>query len=139
MISCKLISIIGILAIVGCESKKSNLPNDTFRETVVTKITDTINLARFDSLLAGLDKKGISYCSFVQRLSELEDSCYSVAKRKYPDPENEEDFVKTNSEATKEAHSKYLAAISISTGLSAFATSEYNSSQDIKSYCDKHK
>jgi len=127
-----------MLTMTGCENKKAGLPNDPFREAVIPKITDQLNVHKFDTLLINLDKKGISYCHFVQRLSELEDSCYDVAKRKYPDPENEEDFVKKNLQAFKEAESIYLTEVNITLELSRFATSEYGSDQHVRSFCNNH-
>lgn len=134
------VSILSMIALIGCESKKKvDLPNDTFRKTIIPKITDTANINKFDTLLTNLDKKDISYCQFIQRLSEMEDSCYNIAKRKYPDPENEEDFVKANLQAVNIAESKYFTELNITKDLSRFASSEYGSDQNIRSFCNKHE
>jgi len=118
--------------------KRTGLPNEVFSKKIIPALTDSSSIVKFHLLLTGLDNKGISYCQFVQRLTQLDDSCYSVAKRKYPDPENEDEFVKLHLQATMEAEAKYLSALNLDMSFSTFATAAYNTNQDIRSFCNGH-
>ena len=124
-----------MLIVSSCNNKNENLPNSSFREKIIPKITDKENLKKFDSLLTSLDKSGISYCQFVQRIFEIEDSCYNAAKKRYPDPETEDDFVKLNLQSVKEVETKYLSALNLNKEFSMFATTVYNLDQTIKTFC----
>lgn len=135
-----LIFIAATIILIACNNnktgKQAGLPNDVFREKVISKILDKADIMKFDTLLAGLDKKGITYCQFVQRLSQLDDSCYNIAKEKYPDPENETDFVKLHLQTTDEAESKYTTQLDLNNRLSAFAISVYNNPNlNVRSFC----
>jgi hypothetical protein len=116
---------------------ESNTTNDRFRKVIISKITNPQDLKQFNTLLTALDKKGVSFCQFVQRLLELDDSCYAAAKRRVPDPSNQKEFVKLHDNAIKMAEKKYLEYLKVENGLNTFAVAAYSFDNDIKQFCDR--
>lgn len=111
------------------------LPNDRFRKEIISKITNPKDLKKFDTLLTALDKKGVSFCDFMQRLYKLDDSCYALAKQKYPDPFQQNEFMKVHDKAIQQAEAKYLKSLHLRKDFSTFASVAYNFDQDIKNFC----
>ncbi|MBK1895701.1 hypothetical protein [Chryseobacterium paridis] len=120
------------------EIKKYSLPNDEFREKVLYKIRHENDKKKFITLLNSLDKKNLSFCDFVKREFEIDDSCYSIALKRYPKPEMQIDFMKAHDEVYDIAQKKILNQIEFSNRDANFLTIAYSFDQNIKNFCGKY-
>lgn len=120
------------------KSKKYNLPNDEFREKILFKIKHENDKKRLNSVLLILDKKSISFCDFVKREFEIDDSCYSIALKKYPAPEMHHELMKIHDDIYNTAQKKYLRQINISDKDANFLIVAYSFDQNVQNYCRKY-
>ena len=120
------------------ELKPNSLPNDEFREYIIPSITEPQDLIIFEELLSTLDKNNLTFCQFVKQLFVLDDSCYSVAKQKYPDPSQHAAFAKVHDKAIKEAQNKYLETLNLNKDMATFASVAYSFDSKIKLICGNY-
>ncbi len=104
---------------------EADLSNARFREKVMPTITNPRDHAILDSILLHLDKVNLSFCRFVQRQLEIDDSCYAVAKRDYPDPSMQKDFIKRHDIAIKLAQPAYLKSLNMEARWADIAVTAY--------------
>lgn len=112
--------------------------NDAFRRDIISNLSNPKDLKKFDTLLLALDKKGVTFCQFVQKLFQLDDSCYALAKKLYPQPEQQEDFMRIHDEAIKKSEPKYVMQFGINKSFASFASVAYSFDSNIKSYCGEY-
>lgn len=115
------------------------LANDQFREQIIPNITNKDDLSNFNYLLPALDKKSVSFCQFAERLTQIGDSCYTVAKQKFPDESQKNDFSRAYEDGMSESETKYLASLNISEKYSTFAITIYNLDDTINNFCYNDK
>jgi hypothetical protein len=120
------------------ENELDILPNDIFREKIVSKLENREDIAKFDTLLNALDLNGITYCQFVKRLFELDDSCYALALKKYPDPSQQKEFAKMHGTSIKMAESIYLKGLNLRSYFANYAGVAYSFDQNIQDFCGKY-
>lgn len=118
--------------------KDAVLPNDKFRKDIVSKVTNPDDSKQFNALLDSLDKRDISYCHFLKRLHEIDDSYYAVAKVKYPAPEQQDRFSRAHSKAVRGAEARYLDSLKISDDLKTFAITAYYFDQKVNNFCGEY-
>jgi hypothetical protein len=140
------------IIIISCKDEKQNLiiketkfetveyklPNDEFREKILPKIKHENDKKKLSSLLKILDEKQITFCSFMKREFEIDDSCYAVALEKYPSPEMQNEFIKAHDKIYNSAQRKYLKNIGITDKDANFLTVAYSFDQKIQNFCGKY-
>ncbi|UKB85311.1 hypothetical protein LF887_06695 [Chryseobacterium sp. MEBOG06] len=120
------------------ETKKYSLANDEFREKVLPQIKHDNDKKKLHSLLKVLDQKQLSFCSFVKREFEMDDSCYTVALKEYPFPEMQNEFIKMHDEIYDVAEKKYLSRIGLTYEDANYLTTVYSFDQNVKYFCGKY-
>ncbi|MBF8456867.1 hypothetical protein IV494_06690 [Kaistella sp. G5-32] len=68
------------------------LPNDEFREKVLPTLQHDSDKKKLLNILKNLDEKKISFCEYVEMEYKFDDSCYAVAKNKFPKPSMQKSF-----------------------------------------------
>ena len=136
-----LISVLVASILSSCENKnqtdtKAIKPNDLFRKKIIPKITNQEDLKKFDTLLTALDNSGISFCQFTKKLIQLDDSCYAVAKKNFPDPMQQNKLMENHDTLIKALEGSYLNSLHLRKHFSIFAITAYSFSQEIKSFCE---
>lgn len=133
-------AIIIFFMLVSCSQQeqpiqKPELANDSFRAVCMPEITDPKDIKMFDTLLNALDKKQVSFCELNQNLLRLDDSCYDVAKRLYPNPDDQEKSKKIHSKAIREAQTRYLNSFGLRDDYATFATINFYFYPNIQTFC----
>ncbi|MDN3694112.1 hypothetical protein QWZ06_18430 [Chryseobacterium tructae] len=119
-------------------TKKYNLPNDEFREKILSKIKHENDKKKLEKLLQDLDKKNLSFCNFVKNEFKIDDSCYSAALKRYPAPEMQKEFMKVHNDIYEIAQKKYLQQIGITDKDANFLTVVYSFDQNVQKLCGKY-
>ncbi|MDR6920564.1 hypothetical protein [Chryseobacterium sp. 2987] len=117
------------------KTKIYTLPNDEFREKILPKLEHKKDQTQLTILLDSLDKINLSYCDFMKREFEIDDSCYTVARKKYPDPTMQIQFSKLHDETFDIAHEKFLKQINLNKKQTDFISVFYFFNKDVKSFC----
>jgi hypothetical protein len=117
---------------------KDSLPNDEFRRLIVKQLENEKDSKKLDTLITLLDKRGISFCQFIKRLIELDDSCYALAKHKFPDPSQQRDFSKVHDEAIENAEATYMKGLHLKESWALYAEIAYGFDKSIKDYCGRY-
>jgi hypothetical protein len=110
-------------------------PNDEFRKSVVPYITGEKDLKTIDIILTTLDRKGLTFCQFIQRLLQLDDSCYAAANRKFPSPAEQKELNKYVDKAITSAESKYVKSLNITKHSLEFAGALYGFDKHTRRFC----
>jgi hypothetical protein len=111
------------------------LPNDEFREKVLSRISNLKDSLVVDTIINKLDKQNLSFCKFIKRMFEIDDSCYALAKEKFPDPSQQMDFSKEHSKSLKILEPRYLKTIGFTDRLADIATTVYAFDKDARNLC----
>lgn len=120
------------------EAKKYKLPNDEFREKILPKIKHENDKQRLDKLLNILDERNLSFCNFIKSEFKIDDSCYSIALKKYPAPELQNEFIKVHDNIYDIAQKEYLQKININDKDADFLIVVYSFDQNAKNFCGKY-
>lgn len=118
--------------------KKYMLQNDKFREKIIPNIKSLKDKSKLGILLDSLDKRKLSFCDFVQKEFKLDDSCYDVAKKHFPLPEDQEKFVKIHNEVYDIAHKKFLQKTKITEKDSDYLVIVYSFNENVKNFCGRY-
>ncbi len=137
-----------IILIISCKREKQNLesqnkvkqkiyslPNEEFREKILPKVENKNDQIQLAILLDSLDKKNLSYCDFMKREFEIDDSCYAVARKKYPEPSMQLQFSELHDKTFDTAHGRFLKQINLTKKQTDFITIFYFFNKDVKSFC----
>lgn len=116
-------------------NKKYLLPNDEFREKVLSKLSNPKDIPVLDTIITQLDKQNLSFCQFIKRMFEIDDSCYAIAKEKFPDPSQQTEFSKEHSKSLKILEPRYLKTIGLSNRLADIATTAYAFDKRARNLC----
>ncbi|WP_267406339.1 hypothetical protein [Chryseobacterium sp. GM_Chr_2] len=141
-----------IISLISCKEKKQdsiikekataakiyNLPNDEFREKVLPKVKQGKDKNKLTAFLDSLDKRNLSYCDLMKREYEIDDSCYDVARAKYPEPEMSIQFVKLHDETFDVAHAKFAKQINLTEKQINYITIFYYFDKNIKNFCGEY-
>lgn len=100
------------------------LPNDRFRRELSPHVRGKDSLT-LDTVLSVLDKKGLTFCVYIQRLMELDDSCFAVSKRKFPDPSQQKELSNYITNAVERAEIGYSRSLGMSKHSMDFAETVY--------------
>lgn len=107
---------------IGIE--KDVLPNDNFRRQLRPHLGEKDKVT-FDSVLTTLDNSGLTFCQYIQRLMELDDSCFAVANRKFPDPSQHRELSIYITKAVDKAEIAYSKSLGLSKHCLEFAGTVY--------------
>lgn len=118
--------------------KKNLLPNDEFREKIIPNIINPKDRNRLEILLDSLDKRKLSFCDFVQQEFKLDDSCYDIAKKHFPLPEDQERFTMIHNDVYDVAHKKFLQKTKISEKDSDYLVIVYSFNENVKNFCGRY-
>lgn len=118
--------------------KKYNLPNDEFREKVLPKVKQGKDKIKLAALLDSLDKRNLSYCDLMKREYEIDDSCYDVARAKYPEPEMMVQFATLHDETFDLAHAKFAKQINLTEKQTNYITLFYYFDKNVKNFCGNY-
>ncbi len=118
--------------------KKYLLPNDEFREKVITKLSNPKDISILDTIVNQLDTQNLSFCQFIKRMFEIDDSCYAIAKEKFPDPSQQIDFSNEHSKNLKILEPRYLKTIGFIHRQSEIATTIYAFNKDARDLCGNY-
>jgi len=116
-----------LLSLICCQNEKTTspvdeniveteeyiLPNDQFRKEILPQLKHEKDREKLAVLLDSLDKRALSYCDFIKREGEIDDSCYAVADAKYPEPGMQSEFIKLYDAAFDAAHAKFSKQINL--------------------------
>ena len=105
-------------------SEKDVQPNDRFRRELRPQIGEKDKVT-LDSVLATLDKRALTFCQYIQRLMELDDSCFAVSKRKFPDPAQQKELSSYIDKAVNKAEINYSRSLGLSKHSMDFAEAIY--------------
>jgi hypothetical protein len=117
--------------------KKYLLPNDEFRERIIPNIKKSKDVKKLETLLDSLDKRKLSFCEFVQQEFKLDDSCYDVAKKQFPLPEDQEKFVKVHNDVYDIAQKRFLQKTKMTEKNSDYLIIVYSFDKNVKNFCGK--
>lgn len=123
----KTVSVFLLLSLISCrnekiksaaekniaETKQYILPNDQFRKEILPQLKHKNDKEKLAALLDSLDKRALSYCDFIKREYEIDDSCYDVARAEYPGPEMQPEFTKLHDDAFDAAHAGFSKQINL--------------------------
>lgn len=88
--------------------KKELIPNDEFREKVLPYLKNNGDKEKLAKILKVLDSKNISFCEYVKKEFQFDDSCYALAKKKFPAPTMQKSFAKFHDKIFDEGHLKLV-------------------------------
>lgn len=117
------------------ETKKYNLPNHEFREKVLPNIKSEKDKNKLSIFLDSLDKRNLSYCNLMTREGEIDDSCYDVARAKYPEPEMMVQFSKLHDDTFDVAHAKFAKQINLTEKQINYITIFYYFDKNVRNFC----
>jgi hypothetical protein len=120
------------------EHKKYTLPNDEFREKVIHQLEHEKDKKLLANLLDSLDKRNISYCELMKREYEIDDSCYDVARAKYPEPEMTVQFAQLHDDTFDIAHAKFAKQINLTEKEINYITIFYHFNENVKNFCGEY-
>ena len=80
------------------------LPNDEFRENVLPNLENENDKKKLLTILKILDEKKISFCEYVEKEYKFDDSCYAVAKNKFPKPAMQKSFTNYHDKIFDKGH-----------------------------------
>jgi hypothetical protein len=112
--------------------------NQEFKNQILSNISNEKDKRDLETLLFKLDDRGLSFCEFVQNLLKLDDSCYAVAKKIYPDPDQQNLFSETHDKAIRIAEPAYLKKVRLSRQDADLATVAYAFDTNIKNFCGNY-
>lgn len=115
--------------------KKYLQPNDEYRKNVLPYIQIKNNQARLKSLLIKLDSHNISFCEYVKLEYKFDDSCYAVAKNKYPSPEMQKSFTNYHNSTFDKNHPKLFAKYGLTEKEADFLTTVYAFDRNSRNLC----
>ena len=69
---------------------------------------------------------------------EIDDSCYAIAKAKFPDPSQQIDFSKEHSKSLKILEPRYLKTIGLTHRLADIATTAYAFTKEARNLCGNY-
>lgn len=118
--------------------KKHLLPNDEFRKKIVPHIKDSKDRIKLRALLDSLDKRKLSFCDFVQQEFKLDDSCYDVAKKHFPLPEDQEKFLKIHNDVYDIAQKRFLYKTKMTEKDSDYLVIVYSFNENFKNFCGRY-
>lgn len=138
-----------LILLISCKEKKQNtfikenivttknysLPNNEFREKILPKIKHDSDKKKLTILLDSLDKRKLSYCDLIKREGEIDDSCYDVARAKYPEPEMIVEFTKVHDDTFDIAHAKFAKQINLTERQINYITIFYYFDKNVKNFC----
>lgn len=139
-----------LLLLISCQNEKQNsvikinkiveknLSNDEFRKIVIPKVKHENDRKKLTILLNNLDEKNLSLCDFVRREFEIDDSCFAIAKEKYPDPEMQIKFMEVHDNVFEIAHKKFLKQTNFTEQDAFFLTVAYSFDENVKNFCGKY-
>jgi hypothetical protein len=93
--------------------KKDSHPNDRFRRELNTQMKGKDSLT-MDSILLVLDKNGLTFCQYIQRLMQVDDSCSAISKRKFRDPLQQQELSSYVTKAVDKAEISYSKSLGMS-------------------------
>lgn len=139
-----------LLLLISCQNEKQNsiikenmtkakeyIPNDELREKILPKFIDKCK-PKFERLLDSLDQKKISFCNFVKREDEIDDSCYAEALEVYPNPEDQKEFLQLHNDIYDRKQRKYLKEIGITEKEADLLITIAVFDKNVKNFCDKY-
>lgn len=115
--------------------RPEGLPNDEFRMVIMKQITIERDYRKLDTLIALLDKRGLSFCQFIKRLDELDDSCFALARSQFPDPSQQSELSDAHDKAIERAEANYMRELNLRESWALFAEVAYGFDRRIKNYC----
>ncbi|UPK72309.1 hypothetical protein [Chitinophaga filiformis] len=115
--------------------RKEDLANNEFRMAIMKQIAIERDYRKLDTLITLLDKRGLSFCQFIKRLYELDDSCFALARSQFPDPSQQSDLSNVHDKAIKRAEANYMKELNLSESWALFAEVVYGFDGRIKNYC----
>ena len=118
--------------------KKHLLPNDEFREKLIPNIKNSKDRDKLGSLLDSLDKRKLSFCDFVQQEFKLDDSCYDVARKHFPLPEDQEKFAKIHNDVYDVAQKRFLQKTKMTEKDSDYLVIVYSFNENVKNICGRY-
>lgn len=139
-----------LLSLISCQDEKQNsiikenkiaeknLSNDQFKKIVLPKLKHENDRKKLTILLNKLDKQHLSLCDFVRREFKIDDSCFAVAKEKYPDPEMQIKFMEVHDNVFEIAHKKFLKQTNFTEHDAFFLTVAYSFDENVKNFCGKY-
>jgi len=139
-----------LLLLISCQNENQNstvkenkivekdLSNSNFRKVVLPKLKHETDRKKLTILLNHLDEKHLSLCDFVRREFEIDDSCFAVAKEKYPDPEMQVKFLEVHDNVYEIAHKKFLKQTNFTEHDANFLTIAYSFDENVKNFCGKY-
>lgn len=139
-----------LLLLISCQNEKQNsivkenkivkkdLSNHNFRKIILPKLKHETDRKKLTILLNHLDEKHLSLCDFVRREFEIDDSCFAIAKEKYPYPEMQVKFMEVHDNVYKIAHKKFLRQTNFTEHDALFLTVAYSFDENVKNFCGKY-
>jgi len=112
------------------------LPNDEYREKILPLIQKENNRKKLIELLNILDEHKMSFCDFNKRELQIDDSCYDIALKKYPNPDMQQKFAKLSSKIYDEVHPKFLKKLNLSEKDADFLTTVYSFDMNSRKFCN---
>lgn len=120
------------------EGKNYLMPNDEFREKVLSKLSNPKDISVLDTLVTQLDKQNLSFCQFIKRMFEIDDSSYAIARAKFPKSSQQLNFSKEHSKSLKVLEPRYLNTIGVSHRQADIATTVYAFTKEAKILCGNY-
>ncbi|WP_294216269.1 hypothetical protein [uncultured Chryseobacterium sp.] len=117
--------------------KPARLSNDEFR-TKALSFLKSEDQEKYSAILDVLDKQHLSFCNFMKREYEIDDSCYAIARSKYPEPEMQMQFIQCHDQAFDLLHARFLKQIHLTEHQANYLSALYYFNQDIRNFCGSY-
>jgi hypothetical protein len=118
--------------------KKELLPNDEFREKVLPYLKNNSGKEKLAKILKVLDSKNISFCEYVKKEFQFDDSCYALAKKKFPEPTMQKSFTKFHDKIFDKAHLKLVKKYDLSEKDAELLTTIYAFDSNSRELCGNY-
>lgn len=140
-----------ILLIISCQKKEvgnsirddlaptrpARLSNDQFRNKALSFLKPE-EQEKCSAILNVLEKQHLSFCDFMKREYEIDDSCYTIARSEYPEPEMQMQFVQCHDQAFDLLHSRFLKQIHLTEHQANYLSALYYFNRDIRNICGSY-